>query len=242
MLDHNSICYCINHPSWRSYKLFQCGCGFLAVALTLHAPHLRAQNNPTTQQEMTIEKLRALSLDDLMKLEIYSVAKKKQSLATSASAIHVITADDIRRSGVTTIAEAAAKPKAPVKTIEESTPAASTAPLKNFSIEDWHAVPGAIKKHNAPLFSVVKQAQPEFDSAKQTLTLIFKFQLHRKKLDDPKQKAAIVSIMNATLGGAPSIATDVNINATPPPAPPADPKIASVAAIMGGGELIDPAT
>jgi DNA polymerase III subunit gamma/tau len=138
-----------------------------------------------------------------------------------------------------TIAEAAPKRSAPVKKAEESV-AENAATLTSFSIEDWHKVLNVIKKQNAPLFSVVKQAQPEFDDAKQTLTLIFKYHLHRKKLDDPKQKAMIVSIMNATLGGAPSIATDVNVSATPPPMAPADPTLASVAAIMGGGELIDP--
>jgi DNA polymerase III subunit gamma/tau len=141
---------------------------------------------------------------------------------------------------VVTIAEAPSKPKPQPKKVDEPTAIIeSSSPLNSFSVEDWHKVLDVIKKHNAPLFSVVKQAQPDFNADKQTLTLIFKYQLHRKKLDDPKQKASIVSIMNATLGGAPSIATDVNINATPPPPPPADPTLASVAAIMGGGEIID---
>jgi DNA polymerase-3 subunit gamma/tau len=137
-----------------------------------------------------------------------------------------------------TIAEAPPKPKAAAKATQE-TVARSTAPLTELTNEGWHMLLAAIKKTNAPLYSVVKQAQPLFAADKQVLTLAFKYQLHRKKLDDPKQKAFLVSAMSATLGGAPSIATSVDIAAMPPPPPPADPTVASVAAIMGGGEMID---
>ena len=47
-----------------------------------------------------------LSLEDLLSLEVTSVSKKKQSLNEVASAIFVITQEDIRRSGVTSIPEA----------------------------------------------------------------------------------------------------------------------------------------
>lgn len=47
-----------------------------------------------------------LSLEDLMDIEVTSVSKTPQKLANSAAAIFVITNEDIRRSGVTCIAEA----------------------------------------------------------------------------------------------------------------------------------------
>ncbi|GJL54754.1 MAG: TonB-dependent receptor [Nitrospirales bacterium] len=47
-----------------------------------------------------------LSLEELMNVEVTSVSKKKQKLSGSAAAIFVITQDDIRRSGVTSIPEA----------------------------------------------------------------------------------------------------------------------------------------
>jgi iron complex outermembrane recepter protein len=47
-----------------------------------------------------------LSIEDLMKIEVTSVSKKAQRLSDSAAAIFVITQDDIRRSGVTSIPEA----------------------------------------------------------------------------------------------------------------------------------------
>lgn len=156
-----------------------------------------------------------------------------------------------------TIAKALPKKTAPVEIVQEASKSAPAkpvtrepqpaaprddAPLKSFTDADWHTVLAEIKKQSPPLFSVAKQAQPVFNLAEQELTLKFKFQLHRKKLDDPKQKVALADIMVATLGGAPTIKTDVDSEAVPPPPPPADPTVASVAAIMGGGEVIDAAT
>lgn len=47
-----------------------------------------------------------MSLQDLMNLKIFSVSRRPEKLAESASAIQVITADQIRRSGATSIPEA----------------------------------------------------------------------------------------------------------------------------------------
>lgn len=46
------------------------------------------------------------SLDELMNIEVRSVARKQQTMSQSAAAIFVITQEDLRRSGATTIAEA----------------------------------------------------------------------------------------------------------------------------------------
>ncbi len=50
--------------------------------------------------------LMSLSLEELIDVRITSVAKKDQKLSEAAAAVFVITADDIRRSGVTSLAEA----------------------------------------------------------------------------------------------------------------------------------------
>ena len=54
----------------------------------------------------SISDLTKLSLEELMLVEVTSVSKKKQKLSESAAAIFVITQEDIRRSGVTSIPEA----------------------------------------------------------------------------------------------------------------------------------------
>src|SRR5580658_7818179 len=50
--------------------------------------------------------LKTLSVEDLMNIEVTSVARHPEKLLNAASAIQVITQEDIRRSGATSIPEA----------------------------------------------------------------------------------------------------------------------------------------
>ncbi|MGC3981844.1 MAG: TonB-dependent receptor [Steroidobacteraceae bacterium] len=50
--------------------------------------------------------LKKLSVEELLNIEVTSVSKRPERLAETASAIQVITADDIRRSGATSLPEA----------------------------------------------------------------------------------------------------------------------------------------
>ncbi len=56
--------------------------------------------------EVSGSDLTELSLEDLMNIEVTSVSKKSQRLADAPAAVFVITQEDIRRSGVTSIPEA----------------------------------------------------------------------------------------------------------------------------------------
>ncbi len=58
-----------------------------------------------TSAPQTVEDLRNLSLDDLANLQVTSVSKRPESLADAAASIYVITADDIRRAGATSLPE-----------------------------------------------------------------------------------------------------------------------------------------
>ena len=60
----------------------------------------------SAQPQGSLFSLKQLSLEQLMDVEVTSVAKKEQRLAETAAAIYVITQEEIRRSGVTSIAEA----------------------------------------------------------------------------------------------------------------------------------------
>ena len=57
-------------------------------------------------QESAIPDYKRLSLADLMDIEVVSVSRRPEKLSTAASAIQVITNDDIRRSGATSLPEA----------------------------------------------------------------------------------------------------------------------------------------
>ena len=58
------------------------------------------------EPDSSVTKLTELSLEELMNIEVTSVSKKAQPLAGTAAAIYVLTGDDIRRSGATTITDA----------------------------------------------------------------------------------------------------------------------------------------
>ncbi len=57
-------------------------------------------------QSQDLPDVTAMSVEDLMNVQVTSVSKRTQKLADAAAAIFVITQDDIRRSGATTIPEA----------------------------------------------------------------------------------------------------------------------------------------
>jgi iron complex outermembrane receptor protein len=56
--------------------------------------------------DQAVEQLRAYSLEDLTKLTVVSVSKRAEPLTAAPAAVFVITADDIRRSGATSLPEA----------------------------------------------------------------------------------------------------------------------------------------
>src|SRR6266481_5961078 len=71
--------------------------GFLGAFLAGTVPAQTSQNIPDVT---------AITLEDLMDLQVTSVSKRAQKLADAAAAIFVITQDDIRRSGASSIPEA----------------------------------------------------------------------------------------------------------------------------------------
>src|SRR5712675_1308945 len=79
----------------------------LLLVLTL-APRsaLAKQRDSTQQPAESSAGLRRLSLEQLMDVEVTSVSRRAEPLAHTASAIQVITAEDIARSGATTLPEA----------------------------------------------------------------------------------------------------------------------------------------
>src|SRR5258708_31682509 len=68
--------------------------GLLGAFLAVSASAQTTQNIPDVT---------AITLEDLMNLQVTSVSKRAQKLADAAAAIFVITQDDIRRSGASSI-------------------------------------------------------------------------------------------------------------------------------------------
>ena len=73
---------------------------FLTVLLAMWAVSARAQ------QRDSLQALKHLTLDQLMNIEVMSVSRRPERLFETPSAIQVITQDDIRASGATSLPEA----------------------------------------------------------------------------------------------------------------------------------------
>src|SRR5213592_4083173 len=76
---------------------------FVWLVLILFADPAFSQTPQTVQPPGYLKKL---SLDELQAIEVTSVSKRPEKLSETASAIQVITADDIRRSGASSLPEA----------------------------------------------------------------------------------------------------------------------------------------
>src|ERR1700692_4697243 len=62
--------------------------------------------NGAAQSQQSVPDVTALSMEDLMNIQVTSVSKRTQKVADAAAAVFVITHEDIRRSGATSIPEA----------------------------------------------------------------------------------------------------------------------------------------
>jgi iron complex outermembrane receptor protein len=62
--------------------------------------------NSGAQGQQSVPDVTALSMEDLMNMQVTSVSKRTQKVADAAAAVFVITPEDIRRSGATSIPEA----------------------------------------------------------------------------------------------------------------------------------------
>src|SRR5882672_2912182 len=89
-------------------------CLFCALSILSATPQAWGQNPPTSQPTAASEKAptpyKKMTLDELMDIELMhvevtSVSRRQSTVGQSPSAVSVITQDDIRRSGATSIPE-----------------------------------------------------------------------------------------------------------------------------------------
>ncbi|HYG64996.1 MAG TPA: TonB-dependent receptor [Thermoanaerobaculia bacterium] len=83
--------------------------GILIACLVLAAGVPASAWDQLDQEEEVLasaEELKGLSIEELMEIDVTSVTRRSASLSSAAAAISVITREDIRRSGVTSLPEA----------------------------------------------------------------------------------------------------------------------------------------
>jgi iron complex outermembrane receptor protein len=81
---------------------FRVAATVLVLLASVGAPLHGQQGEP----EVSPSELKKLSIEDLMEIDVTSVSRRSERLSRAAAAVTVITGEDIRRSGVTTLAEA----------------------------------------------------------------------------------------------------------------------------------------
>src|SRR5258708_3751451 len=84
----------------------------LGVVLCAVPGHAQQRDSTAAQPDtgVSAEALKKLSIEQLMNLQVTSVSKRPERLAQTASAIEVITGEDIRRSGAPSLPEALRRP------------------------------------------------------------------------------------------------------------------------------------
>ena len=75
----------------------------LLVAVLFVVPSLANAEPGTGSKDLSLRRLAEMSLEDLVNLEISTVSKRSERRQLAAAAVHVITAEDIRRSPATNI-------------------------------------------------------------------------------------------------------------------------------------------
>jgi iron complex outermembrane receptor protein len=93
----------INHRRKPARRYCRIALGLALLGAIGSAPRLAAQVDPVLPPASTLKKL---SMDELMDMVVTSVSKRPEKLLDAASAIQVITDDDIRTAGATSIPEA----------------------------------------------------------------------------------------------------------------------------------------
>jgi iron complex outermembrane receptor protein len=75
--------------------------GIITVLLVLGGAHATAAARQPEQDE-----LKRLTIEELMRIDVTTAGRRTEPIGTTAAAVSVITGEDIRRAGVTTIADA----------------------------------------------------------------------------------------------------------------------------------------
>lgn len=161
----------------------------------------------------------------IARLVTFTKPRVSRTLATTHATIKPITATPTQLRAARTVSDKTLASLV-VRPLQEKSP---THPA-SF---DWSKVLTAIKKHHAPLFSVVTRAEATFDSNAQKLTLVLSYALHRKKLDSATSRKQLSSVIHDLFLLDPVIIIEGSAQNNE-----LDDDAKAVADIMGGGEAV----
>ncbi len=81
-------------------------CFTVAIALPWFLNNANARDMISDIDQLDVDSLSDLSIEELMGIQVTTASRRAQNISSISSAVFVITQDDIRRSGVTSILEA----------------------------------------------------------------------------------------------------------------------------------------
>lgn len=159
-----------------------------------------------------------------------TVASRTASVQTFAASPAALRSQAAKRTTEPTPEPIGEQPQAPVATQKTET---SVKTGKTDGIFEWDKVLTTIKKHYAPLYSVVSRADMSYDDSANTLKLTFAYVLHRKKLENPTYRKQLGAVIHDLFGLEPEmVITDTKSSLA------LNGDVKAVADIMGGGEPV----
>ncbi len=150
---------------------------------------------------------------------IYPQAKLSENKQPTSQAPHAKNPEPVVAS------TAPSPPQQPTKPAKKPTPSPSP------SLFEWGALLDYTRKHSISLHSILSACTGVLTGS--TLTIYAGKKFQKNLLDSAKHRPSLVSAL-ASLGY-----DDLTIETIPSPKPPADSQVASIVAMMGGGEEVD---
>lgn len=132
---------------------------------------------------------------------------------------------------------------AEAKAKETPKAAPKTGKRKKLDATAWPAVLSAVKQQHNTLYSIVRQAEPDFSEAG-VIKLTFPFAFHKKRIDEDANRQKLAGIIKELTGQTVRVEAVHDENAKPP-APKAaaeeqaDPSLAAISNIFGNAELLE---
>jgi iron complex outermembrane recepter protein len=99
--QYNNLFLFFRLKYWWKKRRLNLLCPLILIILLINSPRLLADDASKDVGDLTL-----LPFEELVRVKVTTVSKKPEQLFDSASAVYVVTGDDIRRSGYTSIAEA----------------------------------------------------------------------------------------------------------------------------------------
>ena len=96
---------------------------------------------------------------------------------------------------------------------------------------DWAGLLEKLRTENPPLYSIMQKAQVTYEKGE--LKIMFGFKLHQTKLENGRYRQMLLDFLHKNLDFIPTISTSVG------KLPTGEKPVASITAIMGGGEEVN---